>query len=72
MALTVAEQLADGIETARASSGEFRDTAEKLLIDVAGLCLAARGMDYTRSALQAWESAGGCTAIGHGRARRCR
>jgi len=25
-------------------------------------------MDYTRAALQAWESGGGCTAIGHGRA----
>jgi 2-methylcitrate dehydratase PrpD len=68
VAATVAEQLADGIETARASSGAFRETAEKLLIDVAGLCVAARGMDYTRAALQAWESGGGCTAIGHGRA----
>jgi 2-methylcitrate dehydratase PrpD len=65
---SVAEQLADGIETARASSGAFRDTAEKLLVDVAGLCVAARGMDYTRAALQAWESSGACTAIGHGRA----
>ena len=68
MAASVAEQLAAGIERARASSGAFRETAEKLLVDVAGLCVAARGMDYTRAALQAWESGGACTAIGHPRA----
>jgi 2-methylcitrate dehydratase PrpD len=65
---SVAERLADGLERARASSPAFRETAEKLLIDIAGLCVAARGMDYTRAALQAWESSGGCTAIGHARA----
>jgi len=64
----VAEQLADGAERARASSSAFRATAEKLLIDIAGLCVAARRMDYTRAALQAWESSGACTAIGHARA----
>jgi 2-methylcitrate dehydratase PrpD len=68
VAASVAEQLAAGVERARASSGAFRETAERLLIDVAGLCVAARGMDYTRAALRAWESAGACTAIGHARA----
>ena len=61
----VAEQLAAGAARARAAS--FRDTAEKLLIDVAGLCVAARRLDYTRAALRAWESGGACTAIGHPR-----
>jgi 2-methylcitrate dehydratase PrpD len=61
----VAEQLAAGAARARAAS--FRDTAEKLLIDVAGLCVAARRLDYTRAALQAWEAGGACTAIGHAR-----
>jgi 2-methylcitrate dehydratase PrpD len=68
VAAAIAEQLAAGIERARASSPAFRDTAEKLLIDIAGLCVAARRMDYTRAALQAWESGGKCTAIGHARA----
>jgi 2-methylcitrate dehydratase PrpD len=68
VAASLAEQLAGGIERARSSSGAFRETAEKLLVDIAGLCVAARGMDYTRAALQAWESSGSCTAIGHGRA----
>jgi len=68
VAAALAEQLAAGLERARASSAAFRDTGEKLLIDIAGLCVAARSMDYTRAALQAWESSGGCTAIGHARA----
>jgi 2-methylcitrate dehydratase PrpD len=68
VAASLAEQLAAGIGRARASSAAFRETAEKLLVDVAGLCVAARGMDYTRAALRAWESAGACTAIGHPRA----
>jgi 2-methylcitrate dehydratase PrpD len=68
VAPSVAEQLADGIARARASSAAFRETAEKLLVDIAGLCVAARGTDYTRAALRAWESGGACTAIGHARA----
>jgi 2-methylcitrate dehydratase PrpD len=40
---------------------------EKLLIDVAGLCVAARRTDYVRASLAGWEASGGCTAIGHSR-----
>ena len=39
-----------------------------LLLDVAGLCVAARNTDYVRAALAAWEANGACTAIGHARA----
>jgi 2-methylcitrate dehydratase PrpD len=46
---------------------EMRETAEKLVIDIAGLCIAARESDYVKSALAAWESGGACSAIGHGR-----
>ena len=46
----------------------MRDTAEKLLIDIAGLCVAARRTDYVRAALAGWETSGQCTAIGHARA----
>jgi 2-methylcitrate dehydratase PrpD len=65
---SVSEQLAARVERARAASPAFRATAEKLLVDVAGLCVAARKTDYARAALAAWESGGGCTAIGHARA----
>ena len=59
------EKLADAIAHApirRARSWR------KLLIDVAGLCVAARSTDYVRAALDGWEASGGCSAIGHERA----
>ena len=65
MTSSISEKLADAI----AQAGEPpRDIVEKLLIDVAGLCVAARNTDYVRAALDGWEASGGCTAIGHARA----
>jgi 2-methylcitrate dehydratase PrpD len=46
---------------------ELRETCERLLVDVAGLCVAARSAPYVRAALDAWESSGDATAIGHAR-----
>ena len=66
MSEPVAERLA--ALAAKADAGAFRETAEKLLLDVAGLCVAARRADYALAALKACESAGPCTAIGHARA----
>jgi 2-methylcitrate dehydratase PrpD len=65
---SIAEQLAGAIEGARAGAPAFRDTAEKLLIDIAGLCVAARRTDYVHATLTSWECSGTCTAIGHERA----
>jgi 2-methylcitrate dehydratase PrpD len=66
---SVSESLARGAERAREGSAQaFRETAERLLVDVAGLCVAARGSGYVHAALSGWEASGGCTAIGHGRA----
>ena len=42
-----------------------RARAEQLLIDVVGLCVAARGTDYVRALIDASDAGGGCTAIGH-------
>jgi 2-methylcitrate dehydratase PrpD len=64
---TISERLADGVERARRAPKAFREAAEKLLVDVAGLCVAARKTDYVGAALAAWESDGRCTAIGHAR-----
>jgi 2-methylcitrate dehydratase PrpD len=66
---TVAERLAGAIERARATPlpSAVRATAEALLVDVAGLCVAARKSDYVRAALDGWEADGGATAIGHAR-----
>src|SRR3954471_20789979 len=65
---TLSEQLATRVERARQEAARFRETSEKLLIDIAGLCVAARKTDYVLAAVKSWESNGACTAIGHERA----
>jgi 2-methylcitrate dehydratase PrpD len=64
---SVAEQLAERVLALDAGrippAGRAR--TEDLLIDVAGLCVAARGTDYMRALLSAVDSGGACTAIGH-------
>jgi 2-methylcitrate dehydratase PrpD len=66
MSESISERLADAIRDA--NPGPVQDLAERLLIDVAGLCIAARNTDYVRAALNGWEANGRCTAIGHARA----
>jgi 2-methylcitrate dehydratase PrpD len=44
-----------------------RDVARHALLDVAGLCIAARGTDYVGAALASWDAEGSCTALGHRR-----
>ncbi|MGF1627891.1 MAG: MmgE/PrpD family protein [Kiloniellaceae bacterium] len=45
-----------------------REIALRDLVDAAGLCLAARHETYVQQVLSGWDSEGGCTALGHGRA----
>ena len=45
-----------------------RKKAAQSLLDVAGLCLAARRLDYVGAVLNSCESEGTVTAIGHTRA----
>ena len=65
MTESISEQLASA---ALRIPPEMEALAQKLLIDVAGLCVAARDTGYVRAALAGWEASGGCTAIGHARA----
>jgi len=51
--------------TPEAVPGAVRERAEQLLIDVVGLCVAARNADYMRAVLAAVDSGGPCTAFGH-------
>ena len=51
----------------RRSRKRRASVARHALLDVAGLCIAARGTDYIRAALAAWDAEGPCTALGHGR-----
>src|SRR3954466_7932790 len=66
MTESISEALAQGAHEAKLSSA-MADLTQKLLIDVAGLCVAARHADYVQAALKGWESGGRCTAIGHAR-----
>jgi 2-methylcitrate dehydratase PrpD len=63
--ISIAEQLVDRIAAVDRLPNAVRAKCEETLIDVVGLCLAARHEDYVRSALAGWEDDGPCTAIGH-------
>jgi len=65
--LPVAERLAlrIGALDARAVTERLRRKCEDLLIDVAGLCVAARCERYVVAALAGFDEPGPCTAIGH-------
>jgi 2-methylcitrate dehydratase PrpD len=67
--VAVAEELAAGIAAVdpRKLPAAVRARCEETLIDVTGLCIAARGEDYVRSVLKACDDDGRCTAIGHQR-----
>jgi 2-methylcitrate dehydratase PrpD len=66
-ARSVSEILADKSVALRAEAlpAAVRERAGQLLIDIVGLCIAARETDYVRSVLAAADTGGGCTAIGH-------
>ena len=66
----VAEALAAAVARARGRSlpPAVRETCERLLVDIAGLCVAARHTDYIRAAIDSWEADGHSTALGHARA----
>src|SRR6185503_12047602 len=66
MSESLSERLAEAAGRAQVSSA-MRELVEKLLVDVAGLCVAARNADYVHAAMEGWEAAGRCTAIGHAR-----
>ena len=67
--ISVAEALAGRIVTLRpgALPAATSRKCEDLLVDVVGLCVAARKEDYVGSALAGCDDDGLCTAIGHRR-----
>jgi 2-methylcitrate dehydratase PrpD len=62
----VAEQLAESALALSAAEipDAVRQRAEELLIDVVGLCVAARNTDYVKAVTRAVDPNGACTAIG--------
>jgi 2-methylcitrate dehydratase PrpD len=67
--LSVAEHLTARIAAlgGRPLPTGVRRKCEDLVLDVFGLCIAARNEDYVKSALAGWDEEGPCTAIGHER-----
>jgi 2-methylcitrate dehydratase PrpD len=64
--VSVSEQLAAAFCGSRLALPDgVPDACGAMLVDVAGLCVAARGRDYVRSALAATAEPGACTLIGH-------
>jgi len=63
---SVSRTLARWLATVRPGDvpGDVRLAATNTLIDVLGLCLAARHADYTRATLTSWDGRGPCSVIG--------
>jgi len=67
--VAIAERLAErivAVDPARLPAA-MRTKCEDLTVDVVGLCLTARRLDYVESTLAACDDDGPCTAIGHAR-----
>jgi len=64
---SVAERLADAAVSLSPGeiSAQARLRCEDLLVDVGGLCVAARASDYIRALVASVDGGGPCTAIGH-------
>lgn len=63
----VAEHLAAKIAAVSRLPDAVSAKCEETLIDVTGLCIAARHEDYVQAALAGWDDDGPCTTIGHAR-----
>lgn len=61
--MIVAEKLADAVGAAKPTD-KVAATAELLLIDTSGLCVAARDSDFLQAARRAVDEGGPCTALG--------
>jgi 2-methylcitrate dehydratase PrpD len=61
----VAEVLAEAALRKKALPAPVRERCRDLLVDVAGLCVAARNTDYVLALKRSLDEGGPCTAIGH-------
>ena len=65
--VSVAQELVRKIAALKDVPPAVRGKCEDLLVDVVGLCVAARNEDYVKATLAACDDDGPCTAIGHSR-----
>src|SRR4051812_8037958 len=66
---SVAERLAAIIAGLRADRlpQAVRERCRDLVVDISGLCVAARREDYVRALIESADGEGPCTALGHAR-----
>ncbi len=64
-AVSVSERLAAVFAGAPTIPANVTSMCDALLMDLAGLCVAARNADYVQAALRATGEPGACTLIGH-------
>ncbi len=62
---TVSEVLAARVGALKNVPGQVQDTCQNLLMDVAGLCVAARHSNYVLALKKSMDAGGPCTALGH-------
>jgi 2-methylcitrate dehydratase PrpD len=62
---TVSEVLAERVCALESIPEQVQSTCRDLLVDVAGLCVAARNSEYLSSLKKSMDSGGACTALGH-------
>ncbi len=63
---TIAQRLAALIAASTPEQEALaRPVARRLVLDIAGLCFAARGQDYVQATLESIDASGPCTVIGH-------
>jgi 2-methylcitrate dehydratase PrpD len=63
-AATVSEQLAAVIARLPDAPAAMQSICQSLLVDIAGLCIAARHSEFMQATLMATDEPGGCTVIG--------
>jgi 2-methylcitrate dehydratase PrpD len=62
---TVSEALAARVCTLANVPEQVQDKCRELLVDVAGLCVAARHSEYIAALKKSFDAGGPCTALGH-------
>ena len=67
---SVAEELATRVFALENVPGQVQDRCRDLLVDVAGLCVAARNSEYISSLKKSLDPGGACTALGHAESYR--
>ncbi|MFT5173461.1 MAG: 2-methylcitrate dehydratase PrpD [Gammaproteobacteria bacterium] len=65
----VASEFADFITAVQVDQipSDAKRAVQNSLLDIAGLCVAARGTDYIAAVRAGWDGEGSCTAFGHAR-----